>query len=143
MNRPLSVFYYALSALIVCSVGFLATAQNAAQTNQDRIRELQKKHIEVLTVLCESLKERFHSGLESIDSYAEALDELLEAKLALASDKATRIQCLEDRLDNAKKLANFIEASHRAGVRNIDELLRSQAAAVSAEIALLQEQDRE
>jgi hypothetical protein len=112
-------------------------ADDAAATIKARLeqkRDVLKQRLEAFEVLVKS-------GNSTPDATLAARDDLLDAELALATDKPQRIAVLERKLDNAKQYESVLTQQRGNGRALLTDSLMATARRLDAEIALLRERE--
>jgi len=140
-----SLFLAFLCCAVVLSSAWLALTPSRA--GDDDKAELNKQLTALLEQRCETLKQRLEyvAALETQDQNRFhdrilAKDELLQAKLALATSRDERIALAKERVNNLREREDFIVARSQVGVGDKQTELVSRAARQQAEIDLLREQ---
>lgn len=118
---------------------FTLVCPAAADTPSTEIKDLLIQRIEVLQEIVTATKLQHEDALVGLADVVEASNELLLAKLDLASDAPSRIALRKEIVENLRNLEAGMIALHQQGGVPRQEVLRSRAARLEAEILLARE----
>jgi outer membrane protein TolC len=103
------------------------------------VEALMKERVAVLEVLVKVAKAHYDDGTATYGEVLAASNELLSARLALASDVKTRVALREEMVVNLKELEKILQVQAEGGLVGAEEVLRAKAARLEAEALLLRE----
>ncbi len=139
-----------LSIVSLCCVAVIASAWLAltpSHAADDEKAELNKQIHALLEQRRDTLKERFEvvtalhqKGINSSQDIAQAAEELLQAKLALATDRDERIAIAKERVENFRRGETVVESLFARAEASRSQKLKATATRQQAEIDLLREQ---
>lgn len=139
-----------LSIVSLCCVAVTASAWLAltpSHAADDEKAELNKQIHALLEQRRDTLKERFEvvtalhqKGINSSQDIAQAAEELLQAKLALATDRDERIAIAKERVENFRRGEAVVESLFARAEVSRSQKLKATATRQQAEIDLLREQ---
>jgi outer membrane protein TolC len=111
---------------------------------QRSLAQLRKERIEIYEKIVPIILEQYRSGIAAFSDYANAQEDLINAKLEATEKPSERITLLEDELKLAKKSADMIEQAHQAGAQVTEaDALRAKAHCLTIEIRLAKERGNE
>jgi vacuolar-type H+-ATPase subunit D/Vma8 len=139
-----------LSIVSLCCVAVIASAwlaRTPSHAADDEKAELNKQIHALLEQRRDTLKERFEvvtalhqKGINSSQDIAQAAEELLQAKLALATDRDERIAIAKERVENFRRGEAVVESLFARAEASRSQKLKATATRQQAEIDLLREQ---
>jgi hypothetical protein len=137
MNRRICI---AIAALTF--VAWIATNESDAQQdikNPDatKIEQLLQQRHEALEQRYDALMQRHDNGTLHSMHVIPAFDDLLKAKLELASTKREKIEICNQRIENLRKGEEIAEALNKVGTGSFEDRMLATAARIQAEIDCL------
>ena len=140
------VFFLLLSCAAILGITFSESLRRPAvgqapTAQSSKIRTLLEKKRDVLKQRVDSVEGAFQLARGSYDAVMMARNDLLDAELALATDKAQRITILEKKVENAKASEEIAQSARNSGQMQPADVLAATAHRIDSEIALLREQE--
>lgn len=135
-NRMISIVSCFL--VTVC----VSLAVGTATPVSEKTRALMEERVKTLEQLVMLTEMHYQAGRVLLDSYLSAENDLLDAKLALASDRKTRIALRRKSVKNLTMIESIVEKRVEAGTASKSDHLRARAGRLEAEIELAQEMEK-
>ena len=110
-----------------------------ATTTQEQIAVLQAERIKTLQRAVKVLQGMYESGVVDITRLFAARNDLIEAQLELATEKAERLLLFNEHLQLARAEEEAARIRFRSGAGSEADYLRAVATRLQREISLLQE----
>ena len=110
-------------------------AEKPADANT-RLLNLQGAIVRTLQSQVDGLESRIQSGIDSTITIFDAYSRLMEAQLALATDKKSRMQVIEASLQRLLMFERFKKSEREAGRSSVYELAQARAKCLMAEIVI-------
>ncbi len=104
--------------------------------------ELQRERQQVLAQLVEVQMRSYVQGDAGIEVVVHAQQQLLAAKLQLASNHQERIKLLKDSVQLARDLEDVVKARHKVGRSSVADMLLSRADRLRVESELVRESQK-
>lgn len=138
-------FIPATACLLVLVAGIPAAWAGDLQENQDKaelekqLQQLVHERVETAQLAKDAIQAAFDAGTIVVFDLLDAVNELAEARLAVAKTPAERIDALEKHVKQMKAIEEKVLALYRAGARGgeVKEYFSAKRERQSAEIALL------
>jgi hypothetical protein len=137
---------FRISAVIfaLLSLGWIVSTSTFAQTDERdathaKLQTLLRDRNNTLQERVDALKSMRKSGSVEYDRLASAIDELLLAKLEVASTDAERIALCRQRIDNLRANEEFAALRFEQGSGSLDKKLIATARRLQAEIDCVRE----
>ncbi|MGN6135809.1 MAG: hypothetical protein ACTHOU_15080 [Aureliella sp.] len=113
--------------------------QNAGDA-ATKLKVLLQERCDILQRRVDTVQALVASGRAGPETVVAARGDLLDAQLALATDKAQKIEVLERKVDNAKQYEQLKQKGFEAAQSGYPEALLATAQRLEAEIELLRQQ---
>ena len=130
-----------LSITLLVATSFVASSMvfggNESTSDDGRLRDLMAQRRDVLQSRVSEVMKLYRNGTAGVEKVFEATQDLLEAKLALASTQQEREVILKSQVDNMEALEQTMEARFKNGNAGASEYLHAKAERLAAEINLL------
>ncbi len=143
MSLKKRIFGVVFSICLLCiGVSIFARGPVVAQdtdANGAKIRSLMEERRAVLQHRVEATQEMTNDARGNPLDVIAARSDLLDAELAMASNKEQRIDVLQRKLENAKQYEAFMEEQLQRASGDLPDALRATARRLQTEIDLLKE----
>jgi outer membrane protein TolC len=141
---PTLVFGFVAITVLLARPAMTEPQGDATSDGQRSLAELQNQRIQIYEKIVPIVLGQYKSGIASYSDYANAMQDVVAAKLELAEKPSERVALLEEQLKLAKTIASTIEEAHRAGAQVTEaDALRARAHCLSIEIRLVKERASE
>jgi outer membrane protein TolC len=132
---------------MVTTTAVVWTQQSDAGASADDetpvLKELLTQRRDTLQRLLELRSEQFRSGQGSYRDVQDVVNELIDAKLQLATDHTARINLLQEHVKSLRKFEEATESLVKVGQGSQADVLVAQAARLKAQIRLVQEESND
>ena len=129
---------------LVASVFVIGSYTNAHQSQEEtstELKDLLTKRRDVLQHLVDTYEKKLSQGRTQVDPVVAAREQLLDAKLQLATSKKQRLEICQKRIDNMWRLETAMKLRSEAGQTTLESLLLARAGRLQAEIDLAREKN--